>query len=170
MQRSVMARDTAAVDATDVGTAAVDPTVGDTDRRTSAGDVPGLPGDETVVVHVQLRPRRGSTRRCLAELSALAAAHPTVPFAVTGLAKDERVVRVTVGVELGPRADIARFSPQAQAAYAFVGDVFTVLYDHMPVYATEPAPGERAAAQALLGGGGVEASPAVRLPAERVPA
>ncbi|MGY1699026.1 hypothetical protein ACI8AD_05030 [Geodermatophilus sp. SYSU D00766] len=106
--------------------------------------------DETVVVHVQLRPRRGSTRRCLAELSALAAAHPAVAFSVTGLAKDERVVRVTVGVELGPRAGIARFSPQAQAAYAFVSDVFTVLYDHMPVYATEPAAAERAAAEALL--------------------
>ncbi|WP_457002601.1 hypothetical protein [Geodermatophilus sp. SYSU D00814] len=106
--------------------------------------------DETVVVHVQLRPRRGSTRRCLAELSALAAAHPAVAFSVTGLAKDERVVRVTVGVELGPRAGIARFSPQAQAAYAFVSDVFTMLYDHMPVYATEPAAAERAAAEALL--------------------
>ena len=107
--------------------------------------------DETVVVHVQLRPRRGSTRRCLAELSALAAAHPAVAFSVSGLAKDERVVRVTVGVELGPRAAIARFSPQAQAAYTFVSDVFTVLYDHMPVYAAEPAAAERAAAEVLLG-------------------
>jgi hypothetical protein len=107
--------------------------------------------DETVVVHVQLRPRRGSTRRCLAELSALAAAHPAVAFSVSGLAKDERVVRVTVGVELGPRSAIARFSPQAQAAYAFVSDVFTVLYDHMPVYAAEPAAAERAAAEVLLG-------------------
>ncbi len=124
----------------------------DTEPTTAATgtDVCGLPAEETVVVHVQLRPRRGSTRRCLAELSALAAAHPAVAFSVTGLAKDERVVRVTVGVELGPRAAIARFSPQAQAAYAFVSDVFTALYDHMPVYATEPAPGERAAAEALL--------------------
>ncbi|WP_245887821.1 hypothetical protein [Geodermatophilus tzadiensis] len=108
------------------------------------------PTADTVVVHVQLRPRRGSTRRCLAELAALAAAHPTVGFGVTGLGKDERVVRVTVGVELGPREAIARFSPQAQAAYAFVSDLFTVLYDHMPVYAAEPAPAERAAAEALL--------------------
>jgi hypothetical protein len=106
--------------------------------------------DETVVVHVQLRPRRGSTRRCLAELAALAAAHPAVAFSVTGLGKDERVVRVTVGVELGPREAIARFSPQAQAAYAFVSDLFTVLYDHMPVYTAEPAAAERAAAEVLL--------------------
>ena len=126
--------------------------------------------DETVVVHVQLRPHRGSTRRCLAELSALAAAHPAVAFSVSGLAKDERVVRVTVGVELGPRAAIARFSPQAQAAYAFVSDVFTVLYDHMPVYAAEPSAAERAAAEVLLGSGDVEVVPAVRLSAERVPA
>jgi hypothetical protein len=127
--------------------------------------------EETVVVHVQLRPRRGSTRRCLAELSALAAAHPAVAFAVTGLAKDERVVRVTVGVELGPREAIARFSPQAQAAYAFVSDVFTVLYDHMPVYATEPSRAERAAAEVLLGSADVvDAAPAVRLPAQHVPA
>jgi hypothetical protein len=109
--------------------------------------------DETVVVHVQLRPRRGSTRRCLAELAALAAAHPAVAFSVTGLGKDERVVRVTVGVELGPREAIARFSPQAQAAYTFVSDLFTVLYDHMPVYAAEPAAAERAAAEVLLQAG-----------------
>jgi hypothetical protein len=109
--------------------------------------------DETVVVHVQLRPRRGSTRRCLAELAALAAAHPAVAFSVTGLGKDERVVRVTVGVELGPREAIARFSPQAQAAYTFVSDLFTVLYDHMPVYAAEPAAAERAAAEVLLRAG-----------------
>jgi hypothetical protein len=109
--------------------------------------------DETVVVHVQLRPRRGSTRRCLAELAALAAAHSAVAFSVTGLGKDERVVRVTVGVEMGPREAIARFSPQAQAAYAFVSDLFTVLYDHMPVYAAEPAAAERAAAEVLLRAG-----------------
>jgi hypothetical protein len=109
--------------------------------------------DETVVVHVQLRPRRGSTRRCLAELAALAAAHPAVAFSVTGLGKDERVVHVTVGVELGPREAIARFSPQAQAAYTFVSDLFTVLYDHMPVYAAEPAAAERAAAEVLLQAG-----------------
>ena len=115
--------------------------------------------DDTVVVHVQLRPRRGSTRRCLAELSALAAAHPAVAFSISGLAKDDRVVRVTVGVELGPRAGVARFSPQAQAAYAFVSDVFTVLYDHMPVYAAEPAAAERAAAEVLLGAGEPELAP-----------
>ena len=109
------------------------------------------PEAETVVVHVQLRPRRGSTRRCLAELAALAAVHPEVGFAVSGLGKDERVVRVTVGVELGPREAIARFSPQAQHAYAFVSDLFTVLYDHMPVYAAEPGAAERAAAAVLLG-------------------
>jgi hypothetical protein len=129
------------------------------------------PAADTVVVHVQLRPRRGSTRRCLAELAALAVVHPEVGFAISGLGKDERVVRVTVGVELGPREAIARFSPQAQAAYAFVSDLFTVLYDHMPVYATEPGAAERAAAEVLLGAGD-DAVPAPRrpLPGERVPA
>ncbi|MGY1815476.1 hypothetical protein [Blastococcus sp. SYSU D00820] len=114
--------------------------------------VGGPVGDEadTVVVHVQLRPRRGSTRRCLAALGALAAAHPAVPLTVTGLSKDDRVVRVTVGVDLGPRAGVARFSPQAQAAYALVSDVFTTLYDHMPVYAAEPTGAERAAALELM--------------------
>ena len=106
--------------------------------------------DETVVVHVQLRPRRGATRRCLAALAALAAEHESVSFAVSGLSKDDRVVRITVGVELGPRAGVARFSPQAQAAYAFVSDLFTALYDHMPVYTAEPSGSERAAAATLL--------------------
>jgi hypothetical protein len=105
---------------------------------------------ETVVVHVQLRPRRSSTRRCLAALSALALRHDTVPFALTGLSGDDRVVRVTVGVELGPRELIAKFSDQAQAAYAFVDALFTDLYDYMPVYVGEPSAAERAAAAGVL--------------------
>jgi hypothetical protein len=105
---------------------------------------------ESVVVHVQLRPRRGATRKCLAALAALAAEHESVSFAITGLSKDDRVVRVTVGIDLGPRAGIAKFSSQAQAAYAFVSAIFTTLYDHMPVYTAEPSGAERAAAAALL--------------------
>ncbi|MCZ2858042.1 hypothetical protein [Blastococcus sp. VKM Ac-2987] len=114
----------------------------------AAGDQTGE--QESVVVHVQLRPRRGSTRKCLAALAALAAEHEDVVFAVTGLSKDDRVVRVTVGVDLGPRTAVARFSPQAQAAYAFVSALFTSLYDHMPVYTAEPSGAERAAATTLL--------------------
>jgi hypothetical protein len=152
------------------------------------------PADEsTVVVHVQLRPRRGATRKCLAALAALAAEHDSVAFEITGLSKDDRVVRVTVGVELGPRAGVAKFSPQAQAAYAFVSALFTSLYDHMPVYTAEPTGAERAAAATLLeavahGGsavtaaadsleptGGAGATPAVPTPrtagpGERIPA
>jgi hypothetical protein len=105
---------------------------------------------ESVVVHVQLRPRRGATRKCLTALAALAAEHEEVSFAVTGLSKDDRVVRVTVGIDLGPRTGVAKFSPQAQAAYAFVSAVFTELYDHMPVYTAEPSGAERAAAAVLL--------------------
>ena len=105
---------------------------------------------ESVVVHVQLRPRRGATRKCLTALAALAAEHDEVSFAVTGLSKDDRVVRVTVGIDLGPRTAVAKFSPQAQAAYAFVSAVFTELYDHMPVYTAEPSGAERAAAAVLL--------------------
>ncbi len=125
---------------------------------------------DTVVVHVQLRPRRGSTRRCLAALAELAGAHPAVSFTLTGLSKDDRVVRVTVGVELGPRAAVARFSPQAQAAYAFVSSLFTTLYDHMPVYTVEPGEAERAAAADLMAL--LEAGPAteVVVPAPRRPA
>jgi hypothetical protein len=135
--------------------------------------------NETVVVHVQLRPRRGATRKCLAALAALAAEHETVAFAVTGVSKDDRVVRLTVGIELGPRAAIAKFSPQAQAAYAFVSALFTSLYDHMPVYAAEPSAEERAAAAMLLetatrgaSASAVELVPAPRPvgPAERVSA
>src|SRR3712207_6777282 len=114
---------------------------------------------ESVVVHVQLRPRRGATKKCLAALAALAAEHEQVSFAVSGLSKDDRVVRVTVGIKLGPRAGVAKFSPQAQAAYAFVSSISTTLYDHMPVYTAEPSGAERAAAAALLerasGGGAV---------------
>jgi len=135
--------------------------------------------NETVVVHVQLRPRRGATRRCLAALATLAAEHETVAFTISGVSKDDRVVRLTVGVELGPRAAIAKFSPQAQAAYAFVSALFTSLYDHMPVYTAEPSAEERTAAAALVesvvrGGSAavLEAVPAPRSAglAERIPA
>jgi predicted alpha/beta hydrolase family esterase len=142
---------------------------------------------ETVVVHVQLRPRRGATRKCLAALASLAAEHAEVAFAVTGLSKDDRVVRVTVGVDLGPRTAVAKFSPQAQAAYAFVSAMFTSLYDHMPVYTAEPSRAERAAAAVLMeqAAGGVLAadaleglpataspvpSPRMPAPGERIPA
>ncbi|MGY1601102.1 hypothetical protein [Geodermatophilus sp. SYSU D00815] len=130
---------------------------------------------ETVVVHVQLRPRRGATRKCLAALAALAAEHESVSFAVTGVSKDDRVVRLTVGVELGPRTAIAKFSPQAQAAYAFVTGIFTSLYDHMPVYTAEPAAEERAAAAALLetaarGAGAAVPAPREAALVERIPA
>jgi hypothetical protein len=143
---------------------------------------------ESVVVHVQLRPRRGATRKCLSALAALAAEHADVSFAITGLSKDDRVVRVTVGVDLGPRTGVAKFSPQAQAAYAFVSAVFTALYDHMPVYTAEPSGAERAAAAVLLErasagasaadvlegipatSGAVVPEPRVAGPGERIPA
>jgi hypothetical protein len=123
-----------------------------TDETMATGPAaPDLPAEsESIVVHVQLRPRRGATRKCLAALASLAAEHPAVAFAVTGLSKDDRVVRVTVGVDLGPRLGVAKFSPQAQAAYAFVSAIFTALYEHMPVYTAEPAGAERAAAATLL--------------------
>ena len=115
---------------------------------TVAGDQTG--DQESVVVHVQLRPRLGATRKCLAALAALAAEHEDVVVTVSGLSKDARVARVTVGIDLGPRTAIAKFSPQAQAAYAFVSAMFTSLYDHMPVYTAEPSAAERAAATALF--------------------
>jgi len=118
-------------------------------ERTAMGGATSV-DDETVIVHVQLRPRRGATRKCLAALAALAAEHESASVAVTGVSKDDRVVRLTVGVELGPRTAIAKFSPQAQAAYAFVSAMFTSLYDHMPVYTAEPSAEERAAAARLL--------------------
>ena len=124
-------------------------------ERTATSDATAVDSDttgdnETVVVHVQLRPRRGATRKCLTALAAPAAEHESASFAVSGVSKDDRVVRITVGIELGPRAAIAKFSPQAQAAYAFVSAIFTALCDHMPVYTAEPTAAERAAAATLL--------------------
>ena len=126
---------------------------------------------ETVVVHVQLRPRRSSTRRCLAALAALGTRHDAVPFTLTGLSGDDRVVRVTVGIELGPRELIAKFSEQAQAAYAFVDALFTDLYDYMPVYVGEPGDAERAAAAGVLEAANTvrPSTPAPRIPSPRTP-
>jgi len=154
----------------------------------AAGNAEHVAEADSVVVYVQLRPRRGATRKCLAALASLAAEHESVPFAVTGLSKDDRVVKVTVGIDLGPRAAVAKFSPQAQAAYAFVSAIFTSLYDHMPVYTAEPSRAERAAAAVLMeqAAGGVIAadvleglpvpvgspvpSPRMPGPGERIPA
>ncbi|MCZ2847068.1 hypothetical protein [Modestobacter sp. VKM Ac-2978] len=124
---------------------------------------------ETVVVHVQLRPRRSATRRCLAALAELAARHDSVAFALTGLSGDDRAVRVTVGVELGPRELIAKFSDQAQAAYAFVDGLFTDLYDFMPVYVAEPNEVERAAAAGVLEAVETPRPRAPRVPSPRIP-
>jgi hypothetical protein len=151
----------------DLTTPSIDEVPGSDDDATSDAVLPADEAEEadTVVVHVALRPRRGSARRCLAGLAALAAGHPDVAVSVSGLGKDERTVRVTVGVELGPRAGVARFSPQAQAAYAFVSELFTTLYDHMPVYCAEPGPAERDAAAGLmasLGVGSAAEQPALR--------
>jgi hypothetical protein len=139
----------------------------------SLGDLApaGTDWSETVVVHVQLRPRRSATRRCLAALSALAARHESVAFALTGLGGDDRAVRVTVGVELGPRELIAKFSDEAQAAYAFVDGLFTDLYDFMPVYVAEPGEAERAAAAGVLQAADAPRprTPAPRSPMPRIP-
>ncbi|MGY1854854.1 hypothetical protein [Modestobacter sp. SYSU DS0290] len=143
------------------------------DQHRSAGDehlvCPDAAWSDTVVVHVQLRPRRSATRRCLAALTALAARHETVAFALTGLSGDARAVRVTVGVELGPRDQIARFSTEAQAAYAFVDALFTDLYDFMPVYVGEPSEAERVAAAGVLDAVGGGRTPAPRSPMPRIP-
>ncbi|SDX88059.1 hypothetical protein SAMN05661080_01570 [Modestobacter sp. DSM 44400] len=105
---------------------------------------------DSVVVHVQLRPRRPAVRKCLAALVALAAEHPLVAFELTGLSKDDRVARVTVGIDLGARAEVAKFSASAQAAYLFVDGLFTSLYDYMPVYVAEPSDAERSATVGVL--------------------
>jgi hypothetical protein len=124
----------------------------DPGTRAAAGvDVAGEPeATESVLVHVQLRPRRPAVRKCLAALAALAAEHPSVAVELTGLSKDDRVVRVTVGIDLGPRAEVAKFSASAQAAYLFVDGLFTSLYDFMPVYVAEPSEAERSAAVGVL--------------------
>jgi hypothetical protein len=115
----------------------------------------GADRDETdhLVVHVQLRPRRAAARKCLTALAQLATEHAGVPVSLAGLSKDDRVLRITVAVDLGPRLEVARFSPAAQAAYGFVSDLFTVLYDHMPVYATEPTAEESAVVAPFLHAG-----------------
>src|SRR3954462_14197815 len=71
---------------------------------------------ESVVVHVQLRPRRGATKKCLAALAALAGEHEEVSFAVSGLSKDDRIVRVTVGIDLGLPAALAPLSARPPPA------------------------------------------------------
>ena len=120
----------------------------------SAGRATGIDARDTdsdsVVVYVQLRPRRPAVRKCLAALVALAAEHESVGFELAGLSKDDRIVRVTVGIDLGARTGVAKFSVAAQAAYLFVDGLFTELYDYMPVYVAEPSEAERAAAAGVL--------------------
>jgi hypothetical protein len=161
------ARSTAAVDLLDAAGAELLAGGTGTDGAPACADaVAESFGADSLVVHVQLRPRRPATRRCLAALTELAAQHPAVGFALTGLSKDDRVVRVTVGVDLGPRAQVAKFSDEAQAAYAFVDGLFTQLYDHMPVYVAEPSEAERTAAAGVLDAAAV---PSRRASQPRIP-
>ncbi|MCU1605280.1 MAG: uncharacterized protein JWP46_1745, partial [Modestobacter sp.] len=136
----------------DLGVEGTDGPDADRDGQASADADPtvGQECSDSVLVHVQLRPRRPALRKCLAALSSLAAEHPSVAFELTGMSKDDRVVRVTVGIDLGPRAEVAKFSAAAQAAYLFVDGLFTSLYDYMPVYVAEPSEAERAAAGGVL--------------------
>ena len=136
-----MARNAASIRPADAGDLLVDP---------SAAEplyLDGPAGDAEIAADV--RPG-GPVRKCLAALVALAAEHEAVGFALAGLSKDDRIVRVTVGIDLGPRAEVAKFSPAAQAAYRFVDGLFTGLYDYMPVYVAEPSEAERAAAAGVL--------------------
>ncbi|MPQ99518.1 hypothetical protein GB931_16665 [Modestobacter sp. I12A-02628] len=123
------------------------------DDRTVASDGDRTPDDATVTVRVQLRPRRSAARRCLAVLAEIAGQHDTVAFALEGISSDDRVVRLTLGVHLGPRAEVAKFGAEAQAAYAFVNALFESLYDHMPVYTAQPSEADRRAARTMLAAG-----------------
>lgn len=135
----------------------------DDTRRNPTAVVVDLPGGvsddgapEHLTLHVQLRPRRAAARKCLAALAQLATEHAGVPVLLAGLSKDDRVLRVTVAVDLGPRTDVARFSAAAQAAYGFISDLFTVLYEHMPVYAAEPTAEESAVVTPFLRSGAAD--------------
>lgn len=135
-----------------------------TDELTDAAPAEtGTPGTGSVLVHVQLRPRRPAVRRCVAALLALAAEHPSVAFELTGLSADDRAARITVGIDLGPRAEVAKFSASAQAAYRLVDGIFTRLYDYLPVYVAEPGGAERRAAAGLLAAVAVP-GPSIPLP------
>ncbi len=106
-------------------------------------------GSVPLTVYLQLRPTRAAAGQCLAALNTLISAHRAVPVGLCGVSRDERHLRLTLGVDLGARDQVARFSPAAVGAYGFVEQVFTVLFDYLPQYVVEPSEEERAAAQAL---------------------
>lgn len=115
----------------------------------SAAVEPPLELSAPLLVHLQLRPRWACVGRAMGALDTLIGAHPAVAVAVCGLSRDPKYLRVTVSVALGPTETIARFSAEATAAFAFVSDVFTRLFDHAPCYVGEPTAAERAAAAAF---------------------
>ncbi len=131
----------------------------DESLATSPGKAPlgatGRPGTDPLLVHVQLRPRWAAVGRATAALDALIAAHPGVEVNVCGVGRDAKYLRVTLSVDLGPTATIARFSAEAIAAYTFVADVFQRLFDHSPCYVAEPTAEERRAATVLREPSGV---------------
>lgn len=106
-----------------------------------------------LVIFVQMRVRFAAKGKFLAALETLAAAHPQATMTVAGISGDNRYLRVTLGINLGPRDEVARFSDQATAAYALVQAVFTDLFDHLPQYVAEPSATEQAAAAALAEAG-----------------
>ena len=120
-----------------------------TTHNASATEATTLP--VPVIVYVQVRPTPAGMSKCMAQLDRLIAAHPDVDVTVAGLSRDARNIRVTMGVNPGPLNLIAKpaQAQAAEAAFAFVGEIFTQLFDYLPHYSVAPTSEERAAVNAI---------------------
>lgn len=69
---------------------------------------------------------------------------------VAGFARDEHQFRVTVVVNLGPKAEVAAPSDMAVRGFNVLNHVFGQLSDYLPQYTFAPSEDEREQAEELL--------------------
>lgn len=98
-------------------------------------------------MYVQLRPGTQLFNKCVAHLERTVSQHPNVDVQIAGYSREDHQYLLTLAISLGPRDQIAKFSPEAVAAYNFVSAVFTEMFDFLPQYTQEPTAIERANAE-----------------------
>jgi hypothetical protein len=107
--------------------------------------------DQPQQMYVQLRPGAQLFNKCIAHLERTVSQHPDVDVQIAGYAREDHQYLLTLSVNLGPRDQIAKFSPEAVAGYNFVAAVFTDMFDFLPQYTQEPSAIERANAEHISG-------------------
>lgn len=124
----------------------------DNDRtgdETSAGGASFEPTVEEQIIFLQLRPGLQLLPKCITFLKVTAGKHPQAKFRIAGYGEEDNQFLLTLAISLGARNEVAKFNPQAVAAYHFANAVFADMFDFLPQYTTQPSAAEQTRAALL---------------------